>query len=1045
MTKKSKFSDQLVLNQYMLGLFGVNTFASLTNELKNEIFEDLTENNISKFHQQLVTLLPSTTVLSEKMLRTYDENIIRYTLEISEKRDEHIKWRYFQYLSLLFTEIYLDKYFNSRAELLEDLNESLNKINQTLSKKEQINPYEETDLKKLAFWNATGSGKTLIMHVNIKQYLYYFHRSNSSNLLDNIILLTPSEGLSKQHEREFVLSNISAKLFNKNEGGFFRQQEVSIIDIHKLKDEMGDKTVAIGAFEGNNLVLVDEGHRGSSGEEWKSKREQLSENGFAFEYSATFGQAVTKKKDLFDEYAKCILFDYSYRYFYADGYGKDYQILNLENDQDENIRLTYLTAAILSFYQQQKIYGDNHRNFSAFLLEKPLWIFVGGSVNSLRTVKGKKVSDVTDILLFLAHFIKNDRESISIIESLVKGKSGLVNSNNQEIFKNAFPYIAELNLTTEEIYLDIIQTLFNSNVMNTTLRVEKLKGQDGELALRLGESEPFGLINVGDSNDLWKLCEQYPELITIERHFSESYFQSINTKDSSINLLIGSKKFTEGWSSWRVSSMGLMNIGKSEGSQIIQLFGRGVRLKGYQYGLKRSSALNMVLPDIQNIKYLKYNETLNIFGIRADYMQQFKEYLEDEGIATEIEFEELILPTIPTYAKRKLKLKALRLKDGINFKLNGPKPELKKPDGEMFTSQKVILNWYPKIQFKSSHKNNLSLSPVVLHETTFKPYHIEFMNMDSIYFELQHFKNERTWHNLILSKQKIWELLLDDSWYVLQIPEKEMKFNSFKQVRYWEEIAISLLKKYCEKYYLFAKKQYEAPHMEYYEIDEDDKNFINEYQVLADKESEQTLIVELKKLKAALDKKELLEIEFGQFKSFKYENHLYEPLISYDGKSSTVKIKPVSLNKDEHQFLIDLRNYYEMHSSFFNNKELYVLRNQSRGRGIGFFEAGNFHPDFIIWLVSEGKQFITFADPKGIRNLSIDDPKVEFASTIKELEAELADPNVVLNSFIISNTPFELLINTGTTLTKEEMNQKHILFQYDDENTYIQKMFDAIK
>lgn len=1045
MVKKLKFSDQLVLNQYMLGLFGVDTFTALTNELKNEILEELTENNVSKCHQQLVTFLPSPSSLSQEMLRRYDENIIRYTFEISEKREKRIKWKYFQYLSLLFTEIYLDKYFNARAELLADLNEILNKINQTLSKKEQISTFVETDLKKLAFWNATGSGKTLIMHINIKQYLNYFRQNNEGNQLDNIILLTPSEGLSKQHESEFVLSNISAKLFDKNEGGVFRQQEVSIIDIHKLKDEMGDKTIAVGAFEGNNLVLVDEGHRGSSGEEWKSKREQLSENGFAFEYSATFGQAVTKKKDLFDEYAKCILFDYSYRYFYADGYGKDYQILNLENDQDENIRRTYLTAAILSFYQQQKIYADNHRNFSAFLLEKPLWIFVGGSVNSLRTVKGKKVSDVTDILLFLAHFIKNDRESISIIESLVKGKSGLVNSNNQEIFKNSFPYIAELNLNTEEIYLDIIQILFNSNVMNATLRVEKLKGQDGELALRLGESDPFGLINVGDSNDLWKLCEQYPELITTERDFSESYFQSINTKDSSINLLIGSKKFTEGWSSWRVSSMGLMNIGKSEGSQIIQLFGRGVRLKGYQYGLKRSSALNMALPDIQNIKYLKYNEMLNIFGIRADYMQQFKEYLEDEGIATKIEFEELILPTIPTYATRKLRLKALRLKDGINFKLNGPKPELKKPDGSVSTSQKVILNWYPKIQFKSSIKNSLSSSPVVLHETRFKPHHIEFMNMENLYFGLQRFKSERAWHNLILSKQKIEELLLDESWYVLQIPEKEMQFNSFKQVQYWEEIALALLKKYCEKFYLNSKKQYEAPHMEYYELDENDKNFINEYQILADKDSEQTLIVELKKLKAALDKKELLELEFGQFKSFKYENHLYEPLISYDGISSTLKIKPVSLNKDENQFLTDLRNYYETNSSFFKDKELYVLRNQSRGRGIGFFEAGNFHPDFIIWLVSERKQFITFADPKGIRNLSIDDPKVEFATTIKELEAELADPNVVLNSFIISNTAFESLINTGTTLTKEEMNQKHILFQYDDKDTYIQKIFDVLK
>ena len=34
-----------------------------------------------------------------------------------------------------------------------------------------------------------------------------------------------------------------------------------------------------------------------------------------------------------------------------------------------------------------------------------------------------------------------------------------------------------------------------------------------------------------------------------------------------------------------------MNVGKSEGAQIIQLFGRGVRLKGKGMCLKRSSAL----------------------------------------------------------------------------------------------------------------------------------------------------------------------------------------------------------------------------------------------------------------------------------------------------------------------------------------------------------------------------------------------------------------------------------------------------------------------
>jgi len=59
---------------------------------------------------------------------------------------------------------------------------------------------------------------------------------------------------------------------------------------------MGDKTVAVEAFEGNNLVLVDEGHRGTgtAAGAWMSRRDALVRGGFAFEYSATFGQAVAK-------------------------------------------------------------------------------------------------------------------------------------------------------------------------------------------------------------------------------------------------------------------------------------------------------------------------------------------------------------------------------------------------------------------------------------------------------------------------------------------------------------------------------------------------------------------------------------------------------------------------------------------------------------------------------------------------------------------------------------------------------------------------------
>ena len=41
---------------------------------------------------------------------------------------------------------------------------------------DQVGEYDEDDLRKIAFWMATGAGKTLLMHINIQQYLHYLPR-----------------------------------------------------------------------------------------------------------------------------------------------------------------------------------------------------------------------------------------------------------------------------------------------------------------------------------------------------------------------------------------------------------------------------------------------------------------------------------------------------------------------------------------------------------------------------------------------------------------------------------------------------------------------------------------------------------------------------------------------------------------------------------------------------------------------------------------------------------------------------------------------------
>jgi hypothetical protein len=1045
-----RFEQRLVLHEWLLGLFGVRSLERLAANLKAPELEGFGGNNVSRFYHALsLYIAPEQRPnLSNDLLLAYDQNIVGHWRRITERRNQAgpiLYPKYFQYLALLFTEIYLDRYFHDTDNLLAELNNHVEAFNATAPEPSRIEPYADQDLNKVAFWMATGSGKTLLMHINILQYQHYLHLGGGTSV-NRVILLTPNEGLSHQHLDEFQLSGIEAEIFSKEGRSLFTGRAVEIIDINKLRDEMGEKTVAVDAFEGNNLVLVDEGHRGTSGtsrEEpgaWMQRRNQLCENGFSFEYSATFGQAMraSGSRTLEHTYAKCILFDYSYKYFYADGYGKDYRILNLTEDSDESVRRRYLTACLLSFYQQLKLHEDRSGEFRPFLIERPLWVFVGSSVNAVRMQSRRRVSDVVDILLSLATFVRDRAGSVEIIDGLLAGRSRLLDAKGRDLFQGAFQYLSALGLTAEQVYDDILRVVFNASTP-AALHVENLKGTDGEVALRLGDNDAFGVINVGDASALCRLCEEQGELVVTEKEFSGSLFRDLNDEASTINILIGSKKFTEGWSSWRVSTMGLMNIGRNEGPQIIQLFGRGVRLKGKDFSLKRSRRLEgQTAP--KNIEIL---ETLNIFGIRADYMRQFKEYLEDEGLPSNEDRSEFVLLVIKNLGSKKLKM--VRLREGIDFKQDGSKPELEAEPPEYLKKYPVMLDWYPKLQAMASGPGRTNGQAAERDRCYFEESHLAFLDFDAMYFELQEFKNERAWHNLNLSRGNLATLLGRKDWYVLLIPKEEMQLRSFQQVLRWQEIAVALFKKYLNRYYRFRKQEFEGQHLEYRELSEDDPNFINEYRLLIE-QSREDIIEKLEEIKSSIEAGTLQNVEFQSLHAIAWKHHLYEPLI-YVGQD-LIEVKPVVLeNEGERDLVLDLQQFCESNEGkeFLNGKELYLLRNMSRGRGIGFFEAGNFYPDFILWLLADGKQYVAFIDPKGLRNLEgPDDPKIRFHRTIKDLERQLGDPAVVLNSFIISSTPFNRAKWWDGGMTKGEFEARNVLFQQDDRASYVATLFRKI-
>lgn len=1059
------FAYKLVLNQWILSLFNVDRFETLAELMRNEALEGMDENNIHHFHHALTAHLFNLTQLPTDLLLEYDQNIVKHTLRLNEKRitrgEDPIKWKYFQYLSLLFTEIYLDRYFREPDALLTSINEQIDKYNDGKDPRDQITSLEATSdawsqLNKLSFWMATGSGKTLLMHANILQYQHYLEKHKRGKELNRIILLTPNEGLSEQHFREFESAGIYAEMFRKDGRGLYAGKAVEIIEVTKLKDEMGDRTVAVDAFEGNNLVLVDEGHRGASGGGdgvWMKFRNKLCENGFSFEYSATFGQAVKGDEKLVDQYAKNILIDYSYKYFYGDGFGKDYQILNLEDDNNEQWMEKYLTACLLSFYQQLRLHRDQETTLRPFNLEKPLWIFVGGKVTA--TLATKDASDIIHILQFLQRFTSDRAKSSSIIETLLN--QGLQTAQGRNLFDGKFVYLNTFRLSGDQVFDDILATLFNAPA-GGSLYIENLKGATGEIALRLGAgSEPFGVINVGDDTKLVKLCEENG-LETGDREFSGSLFHSINKPDSTVNMLIGSKKFTEGWSSWRVSTMGLMNVGRGEGSQIIQLFGRGVRLKGINFSLKRSGYAK--LPEgLDRPKHIGALETLGIFGIKADYMAQFREYLKEEGLPSNEDREEILLPVIKNLGTQKLK--TIRLKKTINgvstdfgdaFRKLGPIPTVSKPDVDSDPStaylirNQVVLNWYPKIQAMRARGLTVGDGQIVLNEAYLTAKHVAFLDLDRIVFELGRFKAERGWYNLNLSRDRIADLLADRTWYQLLIPAEELTFDSFSKVNQWEEIAISLLKKYTERYYTFRKKEWELPHLEYREVESDDPNLLGVgkedcdpyYRILVES-SKQDIVEHLNQLKTTIEAGQLRDWNFGQINAICFDRHLFKPLLHLDSK--VVEISPAPMNQGERLFVEDLREFYNENNDFFAEKELYLLRNLSKGKGVGFFEAGNFHPDFILWLLDGDKQHIAFIDPKGLRNIAANDPKIEFYRTIKEIETRLGDPNVHLHSFIVSNTQFASML---WGIPKPDLNAKNILFQTDDRDTYIRFILGRI-
>jgi hypothetical protein len=186
-----------------------------------------------------------------------------------------------------------------------------------------------------------------------------------------------------------------------------------------------------------------------------------------------------------------------------------------------------------------------------------------------------------------------------------------------------------------------------------------------------------------------------------------------------------------------------------------------------------------------------------------------------------------------------------------------------------------------------------------------------------------------------------------------------------------------------------------------------------------------------------------------------FDRHLYLPLLFEDDRDEpVVKYSPPGLNQGERHFVKALRAYVEAEEGQAllaeHDRELFLLRNQSRGHGVGFLvNEERFFPDFILWLKGPSRQDTVFIDPHGMiigSNLSVN-PKVQFFRTIKtyeqELNARAGREDITLHSYIISQTPFEKLSGQTGIARKRVFNRDyHVYFREQDH--YISLLLEAV-
>lgn len=811
-------------------------------------------------------------------------------------------------------------------------------------------------INRAAFWMATGSGKTLVM-IKLLAILADLMNKDLIPHKDVLILAPKDEILSqiKEHINKFNkgaeitinLRNLKEwekirnqqNIFNKTEINVFYYRADNVADKETIaKKENGLRINYESIYNsGNWYLILDEAHKG---EKETSKRQQyfmaLTQNGFLFNFSATF----TDDLDIVTT-----VFDYKLDTFLKEGYGKklyiaDSDFKNFNKGMDDDFSTNEkkdIIAQTLIIFTLAKEHFHKMQTISKNLYHAPLLITLANSVNI-------EEADLKIFYKLLAEIARGkfnfDMAKSNLIAKLENNKGYLFGLG--DIDQNLISEIRNLKKA------NFFKAVFNAENQGN-IEIVKFKDNSRELAFKLVGANKYFMLIV--ASDIIKWESNVLEGYEFGRVIGESFFDDIN-KRNDINILLGSRIFTEGWDTNRPNVINFINIGVSDDAKkfVLQSIGRGIRIEPTINQRKRFDYLdNSLFSNSEAEKIKKENnilESLFVFATNKEVVKNILEGLEKQanpdwikvgGIKKNDGINEKELPIfIPSFEYGGVNNKPFWI--GINeygelsqfVQKNGPKVLLLK--------QGIKLRTFNKINNKDNFKTG---------ERRRKK------SIENILFISDNYFNENV--------KKLNEIKILDG-EILHY--KEVKTNIDKnEVGRLEKDILKLLKPKKSSVEIFELvKQGKIKQKEFEELD-----------------------------KERLDN-EKIDILRKYLDFAILEEHYYSPVLF---KKDTEQFQHIIKKQSEIDFLHALKEYLAQDNNLLAKFDWWYFSKIDETIdkiGIPYFNSersqyDNFYPDFIFWLKKENKYYIKFIDPHGVEYTTNSADKIDgFVDFIDDLE-----------------------------------------------------------